>query len=105
MSTSVPSYLIRSGESGTSGGAAVRCGRWTLGGLRPRPRPNSDAFVLAWLVREILAEGADDEELRGACVAADVSRLRRAVAPFDLQTVSSRTGVDEADLVDLVSTI
>lgn len=69
------------------------------------PRPNTDAFVLAWLIREILAGGADGHEMATACVPDDVARLRRAVEPFDLGTVSSRTGVDQADLLDLLDTI
>ncbi len=69
------------------------------------PRPNTDALVLAWLIREILADGADGHELDTACVPADVARLRSAVEPFDLGLVASRTGVDQADLVDLLDTI
>jgi anaerobic selenocysteine-containing dehydrogenase len=69
------------------------------------PRPNTDAFILAWLVREILAAGADDEELQAACHPDDINRLRQAVGPFDLHTVSRYTEVDESDLLQLLHTI
>ncbi len=47
-------------------------------------RPGSDHLVLAWLVRELLADGADRVELETHCDAADVAALAaraRAVRP------------------------
>jgi anaerobic selenocysteine-containing dehydrogenase len=69
------------------------------------PRPNTDALVLAWLIRELLVEGADVDELESACAADDIRRLGDAVEPFDLTMVSTRTEVDESDLLDLLETI
>ena len=69
------------------------------------PRPGSDVFLLAWLVRELLEEGFDADELKAACEASDVERLRGAVAPFQLAHVAERTGLAGADLLDLLATI
>jgi len=68
-------------------------------------RPGADHLVLAWLVRELLADGADLDELESHCDRADVERLRVAVAPFDLERVSRDAGVDETDLRALLSAV
>ena len=57
--------------------------------------------VLAWLIREVLAQGADDEELSRYCDPNDVARLRVAVEPFELGSVTERCGVDAPSLVAL----
>jgi anaerobic selenocysteine-containing dehydrogenase len=69
------------------------------------PRPGSDVFLFAWLVRELLEEGFDADELEAACEPADVERLRGAVAPFELEPVAARTGLAECDLLDLLAAI
>ena len=68
-------------------------------------RPGSDHLILAWLVRELLADGADADELDRHCARADVERLRAAVAPFDLDRVVAGADVVEADLVGLLAAI
>ena len=50
-------------------------------------------FALAWLVREILAEGADQQELEAHSSAGDVAALRGAVAPFTRERASTQTGL------------
>ena len=45
-------------------------------------RPGTDGVLLAWLIRELLIEGADLDELSGHCVRDDIARLRVAVEPF-----------------------
>jgi anaerobic selenocysteine-containing dehydrogenase len=69
------------------------------------PRPDTDAFLLAWLVREILIDGADDDELGGHCRPEDVETLWSAVEPFSLDRVSSATDVDPRVLEDLLASI
>jgi anaerobic selenocysteine-containing dehydrogenase len=58
-----------------------------------RLRPDTDALVLAWLVRELLRVGYDANEITNHVDPVDVACLREAVEPFDLDTVASRTGV------------
>ena len=65
------------------------------------PRPGTDVVVLAWLIREVLAQGADEEELSRYCDPNDIARLRVAVEPFDLGSVTERCGVDAPSLVAL----
>jgi anaerobic selenocysteine-containing dehydrogenase len=72
---------------------------------RLAPRPGSDVFLFAWLVRELLVEGFDAGELQAACDPADVERLRAAVAPFELEPVAERTGLAQGDLLDLLAAI
>ena len=47
-------------------------------------KPNSDLYLLAWLVRELLDDGADEEELRTSCSARDITALRDAVQSYSL---------------------
>ncbi|MFI5957508.1 molybdopterin-dependent oxidoreductase [Cryptosporangium sp. NPDC051539] len=68
-------------------------------------RPGTDAALLAWLVREVLAEGADPHELDTACTDDDLWRLREAVEPFELGSVAALTDVAEADLLDLLRAV
>jgi anaerobic selenocysteine-containing dehydrogenase len=58
-------------------------------------RPGTDGHVLAWLVRELLADGADRDELAQHCDPADVARLTAAVEPFDAARVAAATGAGE----------
>lgn len=68
-------------------------------------RPGSDLYLLAWLVREVLAEGADEEELRAHCRAEDVAALREAVAPFTLDRAVRQTGLEQEALSELLAAI
>lgn len=55
-------------------------------------RPGTDHLVLAWLVREVLADGADTTELDAHCDPADVALLRSALEPFDVGRVATASG-------------
>jgi anaerobic selenocysteine-containing dehydrogenase len=66
-------------------------------------RPGTDYAVLAYAVRELLREGADEAYLDRH--ASGVDGLREAVGPFSLDEASRIAGVPESDLVDLVATI
>jgi anaerobic selenocysteine-containing dehydrogenase len=66
-------------------------------------RPGTDGHVLAWLVRELLAGGADRDELARHCDPADVARLAAAVEPFDAARVAAATGADE-DVLQMLLT-
>jgi anaerobic selenocysteine-containing dehydrogenase len=68
-------------------------------------RPGSDHLVLAWLVRELLADGADQAELDAHCDSADLERLVVAVAPFELERVARSAGVDTDQLVELLAAV
>jgi anaerobic selenocysteine-containing dehydrogenase len=68
-------------------------------------RPGTDHLVLAWLVRELLADGADHVELDAHCDPGDVDRLTRAVAPYDLERVATTTGLDAGDLRALLGDV
>jgi anaerobic selenocysteine-containing dehydrogenase len=68
-------------------------------------RPGSDVWLLAWLVREILAEGADQQELESHCAAGDVAALRGAVAPFTRERASTQTGLSAEALDELLAAI
>ena len=65
-------------------------------------RPGTDALLLAWLIRELLVDGADQDELANHCHAEDVVRLRHAVEPFHRELAASLTGIDGQDLDDLL---
>jgi anaerobic selenocysteine-containing dehydrogenase len=66
-------------------------------------RPNTDAFLLAFVIRELLHDGADWAYLDAH--AAGVDRLRSAVEPHTLELTARRTGLDRADLTELVDSI
>jgi anaerobic selenocysteine-containing dehydrogenase len=69
------------------------------------PRPGTDLFLFGWLVRELLEEGYDAQEVEAACDPADVERLRAVVAPFELDVVAARTSVAASDLLDLLAAV
>ena len=48
------------------------------------PKPGTDTMILGRLASEILKAGYDDAELESACHRADIARLKKAVAEFDL---------------------
>jgi anaerobic selenocysteine-containing dehydrogenase len=66
-------------------------------------RPGSDYGVLAWLVRELLHEGADWDYLNQH--AQQVDELAAVVEPFTLQRASAMSGVPENDLLDFLAAI
>jgi anaerobic selenocysteine-containing dehydrogenase len=68
-------------------------------------RPGTDHLVLAWLVRELLDDGADRTELAAHCDAADVEDLTRAVAPFDIDRVARAADVAPDDLRALLADV
>ncbi|MBM3692647.1 MAG: molybdopterin oxidoreductase [Actinobacteria bacterium] len=68
-------------------------------------RPGTDHLVLAWLVRELLAEGADAAELATHTDPADLATLRRVVAPCTLDRVARAADVPAAGLRDLLDAI
>jgi anaerobic selenocysteine-containing dehydrogenase len=68
-------------------------------------RAGTDHLVLAWLVREVLTDGADTAELDAACHPTHVAALRAALAPFDRRRVANATGVDPDDLDALLATV
>jgi anaerobic selenocysteine-containing dehydrogenase len=66
------------------------------------PRPGTDYAVLAWLVRELLRDGAD-HEVMDRVAGADV--LAEAVAPFTLEHAAHLAGVDGVELTDLLDAV
>ncbi len=92
---------------------AGRAGLWVMDPVRTETarlatrhlpvRPGADHVVLAHLVRELLAEGADRGYL--AEHATDVDVLAAAVAPFTRAAVAAASGLDEGDLDDLVAAV
>lgn len=68
-------------------------------------RPGGDAFLLAYLVREILRKGADAEELARWCDPDDVRALREAVERFDVATAAEGAGLSTGELADLLAAV
>jgi anaerobic selenocysteine-containing dehydrogenase len=66
-------------------------------------RGGTDHVLLAHLVRELLHDGADHAYL--AAHADGVAQLREAVAPFDLATTASRTGLAPEQIDGLVAAV
>ena len=66
-------------------------------------KPGSDYAVLAWLTRELLRNGADNEYL--AEHAQDVPKLAAAVERFDLAAANRLSGVPARDLEDLLEAV
>lgn len=67
------------------------------------PRPGTDYAVLAYLVRELLRDGADREVLARKTV--DGDRLSDAVAPFDRERAAEIAGVSPDDLTALLASV
>jgi anaerobic selenocysteine-containing dehydrogenase len=67
------------------------------------PRPGTDYALLAFLVREVLREGADWDYIREWTVG--IGGLAEAVEPFDLTRAVAVTGLEPDDLTDLVTAI
>lgn len=67
------------------------------------PRPGTDYAILAHLIRELLREGADHAYL--ARHASGVEELRLAVEPFDAPSAADISGLELAELADLVAAV
>jgi anaerobic selenocysteine-containing dehydrogenase len=67
------------------------------------PRPGTDYAVFAYLVREILRDGADREALEHLTAGSDA--LAAAVAPFTLAHAAKIAGVAETELKQLLDAV
>jgi len=67
------------------------------------PRPGTDYALLAFLVREVLRQGADWTYIREWAVGIDA--LAHAVAPFDLPRAAAITALEPESLLDLLAAI
>jgi anaerobic selenocysteine-containing dehydrogenase len=67
------------------------------------PRHGSDYAILAFLIRELLRDGADQSYL--ANHAQDVDRLREAVEPFTVEKARTISGIAPEDLRDLLAAV
>jgi anaerobic selenocysteine-containing dehydrogenase len=67
------------------------------------PRPGTDYAVLAFLVRELLRDGADREVLEHHTVDSEI--LAEAVAPFTLEHAAQLADVPDADLTRLLAAV
>lgn len=61
------------------------------------PEPGTDYAILAYLIRDVLARGAEAP----AQAVAGLAELRAAIEPFDLAETAKLTGLAESDLLDL----
>ena len=68
-------------------------------------RPDSDVHVLGWLVRELLADGADPHELSAHVWPQDLDRLRAAVEPITIDVAAAHSGIDPGQLTALLVAI
>jgi anaerobic selenocysteine-containing dehydrogenase len=68
-----------------------------------QPRPGTDWVLLAHVVRELLADGAELDYL--AERATGLEELRQAVAPIDRQMVVERTGLGGDEVDDLLAAL
>jgi anaerobic selenocysteine-containing dehydrogenase len=67
------------------------------------PRPGTDHAILAYLVREVLRDGADREVLEKRAVGVDA--LAAAVEPFTLEHAARLADVPESDLARLLRAV
>ena len=67
------------------------------------PRPGTDYAVLAFLIRELLHEGADRGFIDQRTVGID--ELTAAVEPFTVERAAGIAGLDEADLLALLAAV
>jgi anaerobic selenocysteine-containing dehydrogenase len=68
-------------------------------------RPGSDAYVLAWLLAQLLTEGYDAGELARFCAPGEVHKLREALSGFDIGLATARSGLSTRDLEDLIAAV
>ena len=64
-------------------------------------RPGTDAYLLAYIARELIEQGADRTEIERHVAHQDLARLQEELAPFDLTLVSERTGLAAEMIVAL----
>ena len=67
------------------------------------PLPGADYAILAYLVRDLLREGADPGVLASRSV--DAEALRQAVAPFTAERAARISSVSTEDLADLLASV
>jgi len=67
------------------------------------PRPGTDYAVLAYVIRELLKDGADREVLEHRCVGG--ADLAAALEPFDRRHVADLAGLPEGDLDELLAAV
>jgi anaerobic selenocysteine-containing dehydrogenase len=67
------------------------------------PRPGTDYAILAYLVREVLRAGADQEVLTSSTSGCDA--LRSAVEPFSREYAAEIAGVSPDDLTALLASV
>jgi anaerobic selenocysteine-containing dehydrogenase len=68
-------------------------------------RPASDAVLLAWLIRELLADGADRDDYERMTAVADRDALQAALTPFTLERTCAATGLARDELVELLRNV
>ena len=66
--------------------------------LHLAPRPGTDPFLLAHLVRQALARGGDADFLRATADPASAQRLEEVVAPYDVHRAATIAGVAVEEL-------
>lgn len=64
-------------------------------------RPGTDAVLLAWLVREILAAGAESDDYGQLTSATDRAELAAALVPFTHDFAAAATGLEATELLAL----
>jgi anaerobic selenocysteine-containing dehydrogenase len=67
------------------------------------PRPGTDYAVLAFLIRELLRDGADRDVIEHRTVGGDA--LAGAVEPFGMERAADLAGLSEADLLALLDAV
>ena len=67
------------------------------------PRPGTDYAILGYLVRELLQDGADFDYIELHAQGAD--RLKTAVERFTLERTAAVCGIDERELLELLSAV
>lgn len=67
------------------------------------PRPGTDYALLAFLIRELLRDGADNEFLEQRALQRD--ELAAAVEPFTIERAAAIAGIPEADLLELLDAV
>jgi anaerobic selenocysteine-containing dehydrogenase len=67
------------------------------------PRPGTDYAVLAFLIRELLRNGADREFLQHRTMGKE--ELAAAVEPFTVERAADIAGLDTADLLELLAAV
>jgi anaerobic selenocysteine-containing dehydrogenase len=67
------------------------------------PRPGTDYAVLAYLVRELLNDGADRDVLERQSIG--TAELAESVEPYAASRAAEVAGVDEADLRELLASV